>query len=199
VRLHRTWATVEAAQLHPETKSQLMNIAWSLASFERAYNVLDEDARRAEQARAVGVPAIMAMATGPYKESLEYLLTTSLWMDLGDILAAYRTIMDRLGNLKRSIRRHPGPLTQVELDRQSALLEARRLPSLSDEPLRNLAVRILHIAWHPTADDDLAIYWKGTAEQPVIDFAPGDVRDELLSVVEDTSRQINEFLSAVAG
>lgn len=197
-RLVRSWRAVAAAHLHSETKTQLMNVAWSLASFERAYNILIADAHRAEHARAVGVPAIMALLTGPYERSLEYLLTMSLWMDLGDVLAAYRTIVDRFTHLRGSARRQRLSMSPAELEREITILQNRRLPSLSNEPLMILANRILHQAWHPTEDDALAleIHWKGSAEEPVIDFASGDVRGELLSLVEGTSGQVNEFVAA---
>jgi hypothetical protein len=68
--------------------------------FIRAYDGLLEDIVRAERARNVGVPAVMKVFTGPYPDSLDYMIAMSLWMDLGDVLVAYRTIMDRLGHLR---------------------------------------------------------------------------------------------------
>ncbi|HEU4422393.1 MAG TPA: hypothetical protein VFR67_07610, partial [Pilimelia sp.] len=88
-RLVALWAAIGASKLDDDTKVRLANVAWALASFERAYDVLREDMVRAETARSAGVPPAMKFLTGPYENSLDYLLGMSLWMDLADVLIAY--------------------------------------------------------------------------------------------------------------
>ena len=78
--------------LDDKAKVGLTDLAWSTAAFERSYRVLMEDILRAERVRNDGAPAIMVHFTGPYEQSLLYLVTTSLWMDLGEFLTAFRTI-----------------------------------------------------------------------------------------------------------
>jgi hypothetical protein len=118
-RLVEAWAKIGASALPDDTTVRLANVAWAVAVFERAYDVLLADIVRAEQARNVGVPAVMALLTGPYQDSLDYLLGMSLWMDLGDVLVAYRTIAERLKRLKR--------LGETELTEEAAQLVTRRI------------------------------------------------------------------------
>lgn len=196
-RLVKSWQTIHESALHRDAKTPLMNVSWSLATFERNYHMLATDARRAEQARSEGVPAIMAHLTGPYEQSLEYLLTMSLWMDLGEVLAAYRTVVDRFAHLRGPARRGRLPVALDVVEDELAVLRGRKLSALSDEPMTRLANRVLHEAWHPTADDALAleIHWKQRDGGDFIDFANGDVRDELLSLAEDTLKQIRAFIA----
>ncbi len=195
-RLVTSWRAVQGSGLHPESKVRLMNAAWSLATFERAYNMLASDARRAEQARADGVPAVMALLTGPYERSLDYLLTMSLWLDLGEVLAAYRTVVDRFALLKGPARRGQLPVLLTDVEAELSVLREGRLPSLSEQPVTDLANRILHEAWHPTEDDALAlgIYWKQREGTHIVDFGTGDVRGELLTLAERTVKQVNQFI-----
>lgn len=198
-RLVRLWTTVSRAAISPLTKFELMNVAWALASFERAYDILLEDAYRAERARRDGVPLIMHTLSGPYEQSLDYLLGMSLWMDLGEVLTSYRTIVDRFSHLRRSARRGRLSVPVTDINRELDILEARTLPALSSEPLEVLANRILHEAWHPGASQGLAfeLYWKGDADSTV-DFAEGDLRGELCTVAEQTLQQVDQFIVAVA-
>lgn len=185
-RLVKSWQTVHGSELHPEAKTRLMNVSWSLATFERSYHMLASDARRAEQARSEGVPAIMALLTGPYEQSLEYLMTMSLWMDLGEVLAAYRTVVDRFAQLKGPARRGRLPVAQDVVEEELSVLRGRQLPALSAEPVSRLANRVLHEAWHPTDYDALGleIHWKERDGDYFVDFGHGDVRDELLTLTE---------------
>lgn len=50
--------------------------------FERAFDVLMADMERAERSRSQGVPDVMAKLTGPYAESLDYLIAMGSWLDL---------------------------------------------------------------------------------------------------------------------
>jgi hypothetical protein len=43
----------------------------------------------------------MRVVSGKYEDSLDYLLTMSLWMDLAEVFVAYRTIPARLKQIKR--------------------------------------------------------------------------------------------------
>jgi hypothetical protein len=76
-RLVRLWAEIDGSSLDNDTKIALANVGWALASFERAYDVMLEDIVRAERARNQGVPAVMKILTGPYEDSLDYLLGMS--------------------------------------------------------------------------------------------------------------------------
>jgi hypothetical protein len=109
-RFVQLWAKIAASSLDNDTKVSVANVALAWPSFERAYDVLVADIGRAERAHNVGVPAIMSFLTGPYEGSLDYLLGTSLWMDLRDVLISYRTIVERFGYLKRPARRRRLPV-----------------------------------------------------------------------------------------
>ena len=201
-RLVNAWAEIDAAGLADDTKVRLANVAWAAAAFERTYDVLLADILRAEQARNVGVPAVMALLTGPYEHSLDYLLGMSLWMDLGDVLVAYRTIADRLKRLKegRIVRRSATPWSAGDVDREVRILQDRRLPDLSSEPVTILAGTILHDTWDPRVGLTVAfqLYWKGSDPQ-TLDFAEGDFRDALATLVDETVKQVNEFMSGALG
>jgi hypothetical protein len=110
-RLVGLWTKIGSSSLDHAAKVSLANIAWALAAFERSYDILGEDIVRAERARNEGVPTPMAVLSGPYPASFDYLIGMSLWMDLGDVLVAYRTIMDRFGHLRGTARSKnpPGP------------------------------------------------------------------------------------------
>lgn len=178
------------------TGRSLGNVAWAVASFERAYAVLLEDIARAERARNVGVPAVMAFLSGPYKGSVEYLLGTSLWMDIADVLVCYRTIADRAKLLKGLPRRHRSPLSQLEIEQELVLLESRTLPELGHEAVRRLADTVLHRSWHPEVARDLGfvLFWKGE-EPKQVDLAEGDLLGSLSTLVEDTIRQVSTLIS----
>jgi hypothetical protein len=179
-RFVQLWANIGASSLDNDTKVSVANVALAWPSFERAYDVLVADIGRAERAHNVGVPAVMSFLTGPYEGSLDYLLGTSLWMDLGDVLISYRTIVERFGYLKRPARRRRLPVTVTEVERQIGILEARELPELSQEPITKLADRILHETWHPNASQTLGfrLYWKDT-DPKSLDFAEGDFTGSL--------------------
>jgi hypothetical protein len=194
-RLVKLWMEIEASGLDNDAKVELANVAWALASFERAYDVLVEDIVRAERAKNVGVPPVMKLLTGPYEDSLEYLLGMSLWMDLGDVLVAYRTIAERFGHLRRPARRKRIPIVVADIEREIGILKARTLPELSPEPVTKLANSILHETWHPNGPRTLAfeLYWKGTHGES-LDFAVADFRGSLKALVEQTLRQTYEFV-----
>jgi hypothetical protein len=163
--------------------------------------MVDEQRQRhlqAETARNDGVPAAMTILSGPYQDSLDYLIGMSLWMDLGDVLVAYRTIMDRFGHLRTPARRQSPPWPKTDVDRELATLESRRLPELSSDSMRVLAATILHLTWHPNKDSTLAfqLYWKG-ADPKALDFAEGDLRGSLDMLVAETLEQVYEFILAV--
>jgi hypothetical protein len=196
-RLVKLWVKIGASSLDDDTKVGLANVAWAVASFERAYDVLVADIGRAERAHNIGVPPVMKFLTGPYEGSLDYLLGMSLWMDLGDVLISYRTIVERFGHLRRPARRQRLPMAVTEVDRQIGILEERELPELSGEPITKLADRILHETWHPNASRALGfqLYWKD-ADPKSLDFAEGNFRDSLKALVEATLEQVCEFILA---
>jgi hypothetical protein len=196
-RLVQLWARIGASSLDNDTKIGLANVAWALASFERAHDVLVADIARAEHAHNAGVPAVMSFLTGPYEGSLDYLLGMSLWMDLGDVLISYRTIVERFGHLRRPARRQRLPMAVTEVERQIGILDAKQLPELSGEPITKLADRILHETWHPHASQALGfqLYWKDT-DPKSLDFAEGDFKGSLKALVESTLGQVYEFILA---
>lgn len=198
-KLVKSWQAVHDSDLHSEAKTALMNVAWSLAAFERSFHMMSSDAHRAEQARRDGVPAIMGLLTGPHERSLEYLLTMSLWMDLGEFLSAYRTVTDRFAHLKGPARRGHLPVTQGVVEAELSELQGRVVLALSTEPVAKLANRVLHEAWHPTGEDALRleIHWKERDGDPFVDFAITDVRDELLTMTENTLSQVRDFINLV--
>lgn len=75
----------------------MTNVIWGLSSLEPSFQVLEADAKRAERVVNDGAPAVVGLLTGQYgSDSLNYLMATGLWMDLGDVLTACRTVADRL-------------------------------------------------------------------------------------------------------
>jgi hypothetical protein len=197
-RLGKLWAEIGASSLDDDTKIGLGNVAWALASFERAYEVLLEDIIRAERARNIGVPPAMKVLTGPYEDSLDYLIGMSLWMDLADVLVSYRTIVKRFGHLRRPPRLKRISTDVAEIEREIGILEARGLPELSTKPVTILANKLLHETWHPCRPRTLGfeLYWKG-ADPKRLDFAEADFRGSLNTLVEDTLKQVYEFILAV--
>jgi hypothetical protein len=197
-KLVKVWAEIAASSIDNGTKTELANVAWALASFEKAYDVLVEDIVRAERAKNIGVPPMMKFLTGPYEDSLEYLLGMSLWMDLADVLVSYRTITERFGHLKRPARRNKIPMAVTDIEREIQTLEARRLPELSTKPVTSLADSVLHETWHPSGAPTLnfELYWKGT-QPKTLDFASGGFRESLDALVANTLKQVYEFVLAV--
>jgi len=197
-RLVRLWRDIGSSSLNHAAKVSLANVAWALAAFERSYDILREDIVRAERARNEGVPAPMAVLSGPYPDSLDYLIGMSLWMDLGDALVAYRTVMDRFGHLRSFTKGKNPAWAGADVERELATLEARRLPELSTASMRELAVTIAHLTWHPNKEStlDFRLYWKGTNPE-TLDFAEGDFRRSLNTLVEETLKQVYEFILAV--
>jgi hypothetical protein len=193
-----TWAKINAASIGDDVKLDLADVAWALAAFERTYDVLSEDIIRAEAAHNVGVPPLMAVLTGPYKQSLDYLIVVSLWMDLADVLVSYRTIVDRFGHLKNAARRSKIAMPLSDIEHEIEVLEARKLPELSSKPIRKLGDTILHHSWHPRGARslNLELYWKGT-DIKTLDFADGDLRRSLDGLVTDTLEQVYGFILAV--
>jgi hypothetical protein len=198
-RLVKLWADVDASGLPNDAKVRLANVAWALAAFERAYDVLLADIVRAERARNEGVPPVMWALTGAYEDSLDYLLGMGLWMDLGDVLVAYRTIVKRLERLGQRpiVRRSSTPWTADDIDREVRTLMGRTLPELSSQPVTILAGTILHDTWDPNVELSLAfnIYWKGS-DPSTLDFAEGDFRAELSTLVDETLEQVDNFINS---
>lgn len=114
-RLVKLWSEIDVFGLPEDTKVRLANVAWALAAFERAYDALLADIVRAERAKNIGVPPVMAVLTGPFENSLDYLLGMSLWMDLGDVLVAYRTIAKRIDRGAERRRGPPAPHHAVDI------------------------------------------------------------------------------------
>ena len=186
------WGQIGASSLQDRDKGTLTNVIWALASLERAFQVLEADAKRAEKVVNVGAPAVMTFLSGPYAGSLQYLLATGLWMDLGEVLAAYRTLQDRFGHLRRMVRGNAGPLTEQDFQAEKAALEARRLPELGTQPIRQLATNVLHHFWHPTTPGvEFAWAWTGKEGERTVNFTEhGDLRGSLFTVVGETVDQV---------
>lgn len=198
-RLVMVWQEIAASALPEDTKVRLADVAWALGAFERAFDVLMADIERAERARREGVPPVLAMLTGPYPQSLDYLVAMGLWMDLGDVLAAYRTIPMRLKHLtaRPLLRAQSTKWTKADIDQQVDLFRARTIPALGAEPVMEMANTILHHTWEPSAQRDLSVqlHWKGAGHQ-IVDFAQDDVREALTKLVEETLEQVYLFVRA---
>jgi len=194
------WGRIGASGLQGRDKETLTNVIWALASLERALQVLEADAKRAEEVANEGAPAVMLMLSGSYgPKSLEYLLATSLWMDLGEVLTAYRTLQMRLGHLLQAVRGRRIPLTRPEFDAEVATLEVRRLPELGNRPIRELANNLLHQDWHPTTRGvAFAWAWSGKEGDRKVNFTEeGDLRESLFAVVGHTVDQIASLVQRV--
>lgn len=199
-QLVELWSKIDASGLADDTKVRMANVAWALAAFERAYDVLLADIVRAEKARNEGVPPVMAMLTGPYEGSLDYLLGMGLWMDLGDVFVAYRTVAKRLGRLgeRRIARRSATPWSAADVDREVRAFQDRRLPELGADPVTVMAGTILHNTWDPSVELSLAfrIYWKNSNPE-TLDFAEGDFREALAKLVDETVEQVRGFIAGM--
>ena len=127
----------------------------------------------------------MTRLTGRYEGSLWYLLATSLWMDLGEVLGAYRTLRNRVRSLKRA------SSDPSAVERLASHLEAGRLPELSSESVIDMADHILHTTWDPGGSPgrDLQLAWKGS-DPKTVDFVEGDLR----GLAEDTINQVGAFI-----
>jgi hypothetical protein len=199
-RLVQLWARIGESSLPDDTKVRLADVAWALGAFERAFDVLMADMGRAERARSDGVPPVMGELTGPYENSLDYLLGMGLWMDLGDVLVAYRTICKRIDKVLRQggvLRRATTKWTRQDVDDQVAMMQARTLQGLGADKVTIMASTVLHHTWEPSAQRDmgLQVYWKGPNHQTV-DFAADDVREALTKLVEETLEQVYVFITA---
>jgi hypothetical protein len=141
----------------------------------------------------------MKFLTGPYEDSLDYLIGMYLWEGLADVLVSYRTIVERFEYLRRPARRKRIPIPVTDIEREIAALKVRKLPELSTEPVTNLANTVLHEAWHPSGARSLAfeLYWKGT-DPKTLDFAEAEFRRALDALVEMTIKQIYEFILVVS-
>lgn len=192
------WSRIAASSHDDDTQITLVNVAWGLAALERAWHVLLADVERIERTKRDGAPAIMVHLSGGHQDSLNYLLAQSLWLDLGDVLTAYRVICDRFKSLTGSKRR--GTLKE-ESDRIKAeheTLKQRTLPALSAEPVVILANNVLHQSWHPDNAEDLSIQivFKGDGGDE-FDFARDNAMQELQALVAATRQQIDGFLDHV--
>jgi hypothetical protein len=199
--LVKIWSDIDGSGLPDDTKVRLANVAWALGAFERSYDLLLADIVRAEKARNEGAPPLMKHLTGPYEDSLDYLLGMGLWMDLGDVLVAYRTIAKRIDRgLKDGgvLRRSSTPWKLADVREQVEKMEARALPELGTDPVTIMANTILHRTWDPSVELTMAfkIYWKGS-DPETLDFAEGDVRGALSKLVDETVEQIRQFLRSV--
>jgi hypothetical protein len=190
------WAAIGASNHDQDTKVRLADVVWALSAFERAYNVLLADIVRVERWHNSGVPAAVDVLTGPYQDSLNYLLVTSLWMDLGDVLVAYRTIVECFGFLKRSVKGGVVSLAKQDVERELGILRNRKLPPLSGKPVTELANAVLHATWHParTPTLELPLYWKGS-DPRTLDFTEEDLRTPLDTLVDETVNQVHGYIS----
>jgi hypothetical protein len=135
----------------------------------------------------------MALLSGSFgSDSLDYHLALSLWMDLADVLVWYRTIRDRLGNLKGSARAGEVPVAAADIEHECNILDRRVLAEFGNTKVTRLANNLLHHSWHPTKAFEVSIklYWKGP-ESKTVDFAEaGDVRASLRQLRGEAAVQI---------
>lgn len=192
-RLLGVLVRLAGSSLRESDRACAANVAWAVASLERAYSFLVANLGRAEDASNVGVPPIMAYLTGPYKISLDHLLATSLWMDLAEVLVCYRTVIERIGKLKGPARRCRLSVTTSEIDQLVDQLNREVITQMSAEPVRELANTVLHHSWHPDRTGrkvDLTLAFLGQRPNIEVDFTQGGFRDALhqlvVRTVEDT-------------
>jgi hypothetical protein len=192
-RFVQTWSALSASSLQPTVQVRLANVAWALAGLERSYDLLMEAFHRADQARTEGVPPVMAFLSGPYENSLEYLLGASLWLSLGEVIAHFRTVVERFSHLKGPARRGLLPVDVATVDAEIAWLRSLTLPALATSPVTNLANRVLHEAWHPADTIELSIplYFR---ENGHVDLTEDDLREQLNDLVEGTLRRVTLFV-----
>jgi hypothetical protein len=137
----------------------------------------------------------MIYLTGRYQDSLEALLTTSIWIDVADVLIWYRTVGDRLEHLRRGARRRRIRMTIDEVDTELSILAARAIPELGEFPLGQLANNVLHHSWHPDRSrSELHIYIEGEEKKSVRLVRGADIITKLGHVVEETRIQFEGIL-----
>jgi hypothetical protein len=177
-RFADTWTKIAASSLVPDVQVRFANVAWALAGFERSYDLLTENFHRTEEAMRNGVPPVMAFLSGPHEESLQLLLGASLWLDLGEVIAHYRTVADRFAHLKGATRRGLIPAEAATVEGELHWLRSQSLPALANAPVTKLADRVLHEAWHPAGSTEMSfpLYFR---ESGRVDLAEADLRQEL--------------------
>lgn len=193
-RFVATWSKIAASSLEEDAQLRLSNVAWALAGFERAYDLLAENFHRVEQARLEGVPPVMQFLSGPYETSLESLLVASLWIDLAEVVTHFRTIVDRFGHLKRPARGNQLPADVSAVDAELIWLKSLSLPALAAVPVTKLANNVLHEAWHPAGSSDglsFPVYFRPSG---AVDLAEDDLRGQLRELVEATLSRVTTFV-----
>ncbi|MEU4553501.1 hypothetical protein [Micromonospora violae] len=195
-RLVEVWSKVANSELHPDVKIVLTDVAWALAAFERAHETLEFNALRVEKFKSNGAPAVMTLLSGPYRGSLDYNLTISLWMDIADVFVWYRTICERLGKLKTCIRKAALPLIMSELESQINTLKRRRISAFGGATAVDLANELLHKSRHPVSATDLSLnlYWTGKNHE-IVDFTEsGEARSSLGELRRISTEQVVRFI-----
>lgn len=193
-RFIATWSKIAASTLEEDAQLRLSNVAWALAGFERAYDLLAENFHRLEQARLDGVPPIMQVLSGPYGTSLESLLVASLWIDLAEVVTHFRTVVDRFGYLRRPARGNQLPADVSAVDAELIWLKSLSLPALAALPVTKLADNVLHEAWHPAGCSDglsFPVYFRTSG---AADVAEDDLRGQLRELVEATLSRVTTFV-----
>lgn len=193
-RFVATWSKIAASPLAADAQVRLSNVAWALAGFERAYDLLAENFYRLEQARREGVPPIMQFLSRPYGTSLESLLVASLWIDLAEVVTHFRTVVDRFGHLKRPARGNQLPADVSAVDAELIWLKSLSLPALAALPVTKLADNVLHEAWHPAGSSDglsFPVYFRTSG---AADLAEDDLRGQLRELVEATLSRVTTFV-----
>ncbi|WP_157743307.1 hypothetical protein [Micromonospora coriariae] len=195
-RLVKLWSEIGTSNQDDGVKLILTDVAWAVGAFERAHDVLEANAMRVEEFRRNGVPAILAFLSGPYHQSLDYNLAISLWMDLADVFVWYRTIVERLGHLKRPARKGATLVTESEIETQIEKLRRRAVDEFDGARATALANKLLHESRHPGNAHDLStsVYWKGESGDE-LDFAEnGDARDSIWRLRQETVEQLVRFI-----
>ena len=194
------WSEVHASNCDDDVKRVITDVLWSVASFERACAFLEANATWIENAAAEGVPAVMAILSGPYgQQSLHYQLGLSLWMDLNDALIWYRCIPERLANLKTAARSGQTAITETEIEDELSVLRSRTVPEFNSQKIVQLSNNLLHRSWHPTIakDTSFTLVWKGD-DRGTVDFVEaGNVRDSLHQTLVEVVEQVLAFCRRV--
>lgn len=134
------------------------------------------------------------MSGGYGVASLHSSFAISLWLDLSNVLVWYRTVVDRLGHLKRAARNRRVSVEVVRIENEETVLRARTIHEFGGTAIVVLANSLVHESWHPKGsprDLNIGLYWKESDSGRRVAFTEdGDVRDSVFDAIVETRVQI---------
>jgi hypothetical protein len=199
-RFVRLWSRLGSSKLIETDKITLTNVLWATAAMERSYRTLEINVDRAAMARDEGVPPVMALMSGPYgRQSLDYALGQSLWLDLADVLVWYRAVVDRLRHLRAAVRKGRITLSVPELEQELSTANARVISEFGGKRVRDLADTLLHNSWHPTTPDmAFPLHWRQIDGRSAVAFTEdGDAMESLFTVTKEAIAQVESLINRI--